>query len=584
MARFAVPSWLGRRSAGGMLSAALVCWTSWACGGAAADIIPPERLVEWKPGVTAGVPGGIPTGRTHLIDVTQAPYNADNTGATDAHKAIQAAIDAASKGDVVYLPAGTYRVDAQLNIGPSRSNITIRGAGESTVIDSHSPSTVFTIGSSSSWKWDSPLVPITGGMTKGSATLAVADTSAFTPGQIIQISELNDLSLPVVHVLGFQRMRRQKTAVVSKTPTTLTIFPALYWTLKEDLAPQIAAAADQVNGVGVEDLRINGKNGKAHTLIWFSGQCYGCWVKNVHNVLAAGFSISLADSLQCEIRHCNIDELNHEGPNGAGLLMGASSACLIEDNIFFKCFPHIEVNAGSCGNVFAYNFCENNYTFGIMGCSIDCNHGAHNSFDLYEGNIASVFQCDGYHGSGSDITAFRNWFHGTCDTSEPKTDQFGRCVSLNRFSRNCSVIGNVLGRTGYTYIYDNADNGTGYDQRYIYNLGLPNMGNGALSGYAPPWKDTFTAAPGKGPGPGGYQELDRDVARTTIRKGNWNAVDKGVPASEALGGDALPMSLFRTSKPEWFGKLTWPPFDPGRPNQSYDAIPAGYRYVHKSEP
>jgi hypothetical protein len=234
--------------------------------------------------------------------------------------------------------------------------------------------------------------------------------------------------------------------------------------------------------------------------------------------------------------------------------------------------------------VFAYNFCENNYTFGIMGCSIDCNHGAHNSFDLYEGNIASVFQCDGYHGSASDITAFRNWFHGTCDTSSPKTDQFGRCVSLNRFSRNCSVVGNILGRTGYTYIHDNADNGTGYEQRYIYNLGLPNMGNGGFSGYAPPWKDSLTPSAPNGPGPGGYQELDRDVAKTTIRKGNWNAKDAGVPSSESLGADALPMSLFRSSKPAWFGRLTWPPFDPSHPKQSYEAIPAGYRYTHGTDP
>ena len=42
-------------------------------------------MVHWKPGVTVGVPGGIPTDRKHLIDVTTAPYNADNSGATDAH-------------------------------------------------------------------------------------------------------------------------------------------------------------------------------------------------------------------------------------------------------------------------------------------------------------------------------------------------------------------------------------------------------------------------------------------------------------------------------------------------------------------
>jgi len=564
------------------LAAFLAMWVSWACG-AAAEIIPADRRVDWTPGVTVGVPGGIPTDRTHLIDVTQAPYNADKTGATDARGAIQAAINAASKGDVVYLPAGTYRVDGQINIGSARSHITIRGAGDATVIDSHSPSVVFSVGSGSSWKWDHPLVPITDGMAKGSTTLTVSDTSAFKVGQIIHITELNDPTLPVVHVKGFQRMRKQKTAVVSKTATTVTIFPPLYWTLKSSLSPQIAVAADQLNGLGIEDLKINGKNGKAHTLIGLS-QCYGCWIKNVHTALAANYHIGLSDSLHCEVRHCYIDELNHAGPNGAGLLMGASSACLVEDNIVFKCFPHLEINAGCSGNVFAYNFAENNFTFGIMGCAIDCNHGAHNSFDLYEGNIASVFQSDGYHGSASHITAFRNWFHGTCDTSEPKTDQFGRCVALNRFSRHFSIVGNILGRTGYTYLYDNADNGTGYADRYIYNLGLPNMGNGGFKGYAPPWKDSLSPTAPNGPGPSGYQELDRDVAATTIRKGNWNAKDGAVPPSESLGADTLPKSLFRATKPEWFGKLPWPPFDPANPNQSYEAIPAGCRYRRGTDP
>jgi hypothetical protein len=44
------------------------------------------------------------------------------------------------------------------------------------------------------------------------------------------------------------------------------------------------------------------------------------------------------------------------------------------------------------------------------------------------------------------------------------------------------------------------------------------------------------------------------------------------------------MGLFRSKKLGWFGKLSWPPFDPGRPNQGYDAIPAGYRFRHVADP
>jgi len=38
----------------------------------AAEIIPPDRKTDWTPGVTVGVPGGIPTDRARRIDVTKA--------------------------------------------------------------------------------------------------------------------------------------------------------------------------------------------------------------------------------------------------------------------------------------------------------------------------------------------------------------------------------------------------------------------------------------------------------------------------------------------------------------------------------
>jgi hypothetical protein len=49
------------------------------------------------------------------VDATAAPYLADNTGAQDATRAIQRALDAVGSagGGTVYLPAGTYLVRPQ---------------------------------------------------------------------------------------------------------------------------------------------------------------------------------------------------------------------------------------------------------------------------------------------------------------------------------------------------------------------------------------------------------------------------------------------------------------------------------------
>ena len=80
--------------------------------------------------------------------------------------------------------------------------------------------------------------------------------------------------------------------------------------------------------------------------------------------------------------------------------MNTVSGCLIEDNIIRESFPNIEVNHGSSGNVIAYNFIHNKN--GLIG--IDTNHAPHNSFNLYEGNIAHNLMSDGYYGSNSEDT------------------------------------------------------------------------------------------------------------------------------------------------------------------------------------
>jgi hypothetical protein len=85
------------------------------------------------------------------------------------------------------------------------------------------------------------------------------------------------------------------------------------------------------------------------------------------------------------------------------------------------------------------------------------------------------------------------------------------------------------------------------------------------------------------PGAGGFQELDLDVEISTLKKSN-NFVPTGIPPGESLGGATLPASLYLSAKPAWFGQLAWPPFDPTAPNLTYEAIPAGYRYIRGVDP
>ncbi len=182
---------------------------------AQATLIAPARLAPWTSGITVGVPGGIPTDRTNIVDVTQAPYNADPTGATDCHDAILAAINAANSGDIIYLPAGTYLVNETISPKSGARAITPFGARETP------PSSkwmrrgggggegLFYLSAAATATLNGITrlgsVAITGGLTQGSTVLTVASTSAVIDGGMIQIAENNNTTLPVIHVSRLSR-------------------------------------------------------------------------------------------------------------------------------------------------------------------------------------------------------------------------------------------------------------------------------------------------------------------------------------------------------------------------------------------
>lgn len=544
-------------------------------------LIPDDRLADWRPGVTVGVPGGIPV-RKALIDVTKPPFNADPTGTADAQPAILQAIAKAGPNDVVYLPAGTYRINAGIGTG-AKGHFTLRGAGpDKTFIRPQAGGISIGAGGADWWYPNRLKIDLAGGALRGATSLALADPKALDAcpnggvGMLCQVSLKNDPKLPVV-AGNFDYMRSQVTRIVGRTPATVTISPALQFDLPASLAPRLRPTARAAEFVGIEDLTLDGAAANIQVGINVTTG-YACWIRNVSVLNITNYHVSISDSLQCEVRHSTIATRKGTGSNGAGFLVGTTGSSLFEDNILMEQFPHIEVNA-SCGNVFGYNLCHDSTIQGVVGCSINSNHGPHSSFNLYEGNVSPKFQADGYHGSSSHDTIFRNWLHG----SSEKTDLFWICVNLNRFTRSYSVVGNVLGCRGKPWIYDNDDKGYGYDQHLIYSLGMPNMGNGGFNGSAQlskgrPWADWAKIQAGeKGPGPGGFQELDLDVRATTLIKGNFNYMHNAVPANEALGGAALPKSLYLTEKPAWFGALAWPAFGPDAAFEK-NKIPAQARF------
>lgn len=440
------------------------------------ELIPASRLVNWTPGTHTGVPGGIPTNRTQCATTEcQAVTNADigyKDRTLDAKPLLQAAVDSALPNTVVVVPAGTWRLSSVVTIGPTKDSITLRGSGASTILDCSLSGQycVFT-GSDADYLWTSPSSNNTIlSYGNGCTELTIADASTFaTSNQLLQFTVANDPSIPVINTSGYPNARKQMTRLVSKSSNTITVFPPIYHCeLFASLTARVNKSSVQSDFIGLEDLTVDGTNGSVVFGINVR-QCYGCWVKNVTTKAANNYQLSLTDSVQIEVRHSTIGPGRTGGSNGAGILTETLTAFLIEDNILIESHPIIETNFGTSGGVIAYNFCRNGNgaDFGF-----DTNHGPHNSFNIYEGNICHNLISDSYFGSASEETVFRNYLHGN---GEPG---FGSslasfCLAFKRLTRNPTLIGNVIGGS----LWAVACYGT---------YGNPNIGNGNSIGTAQP--------------------------------------------------------------------------------------------------
>jgi hypothetical protein len=456
------------------------------------EIIPPDRRVDWTPGVTVGVRGGIPNRTilfTNLVDA-----GADPTGRRDCSDILLDVYRRCPSNRVIYVPEGYYLLNKAMNLGAGNrvtgqgNGITIRGAGMNRTVfinGAQAGGYMFNVGA---WA-PVPARPILGGTTKGSTTLEVASTTGVVVGRLIRISSLNRDSNPtVISVSGFQRMMRQLCEVTAVTTNTISIWPPLYWDHPMDLEPTYEVNNAVTEMVGFEDFTLTHTNQFTGGLgkigqTWTIAGVKNIWWRNVKSRYSTGVHVGLNVTLYPEIRGCEFREAQSSGSNGGQIIMyGDVCGGLVEDNIFYKGSPSIEVNIACAGNVFGYNYSLECQTPGfIMGLDFDANHGAHPYMNLWEGNVGGLLISDGYFGSSSHNVVFRNWLQA----SHPTFPGFWRAVDLCRWTTFYSVVGNVLGTSGAKYKgydWNNTDFNPSY---YIYRHGYPNVGNLYFKGKTP---------------------------------------------------------------------------------------------------
>jgi hypothetical protein len=227
-------------------------------------ILPPDRIMDWAP----GIPGGIPVRDQVCADVTQDPYGAAGDGQADDAGAIQAAIDACPEGQVVYLPAGTYRVTSTLFV---TKGVVLAGDGPGvTRIEGDGTPNWAIVQLGEMWDESNvPITPITAGLEKGSRSLTVQDASTFEVGDLVNVDQINDGEL--VSVEGSEsactwgsredgnRLLGQIVEVTSIDPSTgaVGIDPGLAMAYRPDLSPEMELVHSNITRyAGIQDLTV----------------------------------------------------------------------------------------------------------------------------------------------------------------------------------------------------------------------------------------------------------------------------------------------------------------------------------------
>jgi hypothetical protein len=533
-------------------------------GPATAEIIPTNRTAPWQGNV--GVPGGIPA-RTTIYKNIVTDLRADPTGNMDAAPIINRAILSCPAGQVVYMPAGTFKIATAI-YSQNKSNYTLRGAGQGQTILKPTANNGISMHGVLPWPPSTNWLPISAGATKGSNVITITDTSAFAVNMPMRIGP-NVLPTWAHNLGGFPDTNRTlgiTFKVRSKTSTTVTFDPPLPFDFSGMNPMVLPMGGSLAQGAGFESFTMDMSNSTTPFPIFFEN-AFGCWISDVEIVHAFSRQMTFYCAIRCEVRHCYTHDVQGTGgPGHEGINFNTlCSWNLVEDNICDKGgAPPIEFSdAGqSCSaNVAAYNYCVNTDP-GFWDISFS--HGTGGMLNLAEGNVIQAFKDDGYFGSSSYGTLFRNRI----------TWQIG----LKHFSNYYNIVGNVVGTAGVNHGYE-TETSDYYNARLspVYELGFPNIGNVHHNSkfIGPTTPPDYHALPNTLEG---CQQLDRNVKATLLRHGNFDYVNNKVIWDPAISDHTIPNSLYLSGKPSWWGNLPWPPIGPDK-NPMVGTIPAQNRML-----
>lgn len=522
----------------------------------------------WNGGALPNYPGKACSGLT------------EGNGTTDNTAAIQACINSAAPNSAVLIPPGMYYVNGSITL---KNFVALRGAGGGPGAqgrwisptysgDTGSGSRVTTLKfgtgggiQSGSSSLGSP-ISLTSGYSKGSTTLVAASTSGLAVGNWIVVGERQgDSDIPTSYTGDIGNctwcgesnnsgyVMTQIVQITSISGSNIGISRPMYYTFKSNLSPRIRKLNISKERTGVEGMKLFGStNSRKSAHIGLDG-CVQCWVKDVETYntpdVAKAYPVYMQYSYGVEIR----DSYFHYGQGNGGDrnygigMFGPNSDHKVENNILRENRHSWSQEGGGSGNVFLYNYTDDNYTddASFVG-SPRANHGAHPYMTLFEGNIISKFASDYFWGTSSHMTLFRNWIWGDASgnysrftTSNPSWGFVA--VEIDRMQHFFSLVGNVLGNPNLHTNWNNAtvlptgcNWGSSRSNPTVYGLGCVSQG-------------------------GSY---DAAVRGTLILHGNYDYKTKGVAHWDGGSAHGIRPSMYYSGKPSFFGGCAWPAIGP----------------------
>jgi hypothetical protein len=434
-----------------------------------------------------------------VLDVTKPPYQADPTGVKDSTSEIQAALDAAgdSGGGVVFLPAGTYRIQPQgaanfvLRL---RGNKTVlRGAGaDKTFLFNDTPmmrgKVVIAVEPEKAMDWRDEgngiiASPLAQDVPNQAAEIVLKSVEGFSVGDLVVLrSDLTQRFIDEIEMTGkwqpagaaspnrtLMFCRRVVGIDPAKSAVTLDV-PVRYPVRVADLGRLVKIPGELISECGLEDFSIGMKQhsgvgteeedfNKPGTVGYdVHGACAislrnaeNCWIKGVKSYAPSGndpnihllsSGIALRRSRFVTVEDCSLGFSQYKGGGGNGYLYTHNG----QENLIINC----RAEAG-----------RHNYDFGTMACSgnvisgcysKDGSHASDFHMFLSVSNLLDRMTCDG---DFLEARYFRPWggnpVHGVTTTQSVFWNSKGLKYSRERQALVWSQqVGNgyVIGTSG----------------------------------------------------------------------------------------------------------------------------------------